>query len=107
MRRLITLIFAGPNRTIVIRRELPRIDNAIYIIGGLGYHGRRRFGETPVYRLDTGTLQIQRIETTGEPPGWMSRHRAVLVSPNEIRVWGGEIAKEVGDTESYDDNHGS
>jgi ankyrin repeat protein len=83
------------------------IDSAIYIIGGLGYQGRRRFGETPVYRLDADTLQIHRVETSGEPPGWISRRRAVLVSSNEIRVWGGKIAKEVGDTESYDDNHGS
>ncbi len=83
------------------------IGGAIYIIGGLGYQGSRRFDETPVYRLDTGTLQIERIETTGEPPGWISRHRAVLISPNDNRVWGGKIAKEVGDTESYDDNHGS
>ena len=83
------------------------IGDAIYIIGGLGYQGSRRFGETPVHRLDTNTLQIHRVDTTGKPPGWISRHRAALVSPNEIRVWGGKIAREVGETESYDDNHGS
>jgi len=80
------------------------IGDSIYIIGGLGYQGSRQFGETPVYRLDTNTLQIQRIETTGESPGWISRHRAVLASPHEIRIWAGKIAAEVGGTESYDDN---
>jgi ankyrin repeat protein len=80
------------------------IGDSIYIIGGLGYQGARRFGETPVYRLNTTTLQIRRIETTGEPPGWVSRHRAVLASPHEIRVWAGKIAAEVGETETYDDN---
>jgi len=81
------------------------IGDSIYLIGGLGYQGARRFGETPVYRLDTNTLQIRRIETTGEPPGWISRHRAVLAGPHEIRVWGGKIAEEAGETETYDDNH--
>jgi ankyrin repeat protein len=80
------------------------IGDSIYIIGGLGYQGSRRFGKTPVYRLDTNTLQIRRIETTGEPPGWISRHRAVLASPHEIRVWGGKIAAEVDHKESSDDN---
>jgi len=83
------------------------IDGSIYIIGGVGYRGSRRFGETPVYRLDTDTLQIRQIETTGEAPGWISRHRAVLSSPNEIRVWGGKIAADAGKTESYDDNQGA
>jgi hypothetical protein len=81
------------------------IGDSIYIIGGLGYQGSRRFGETPVYRLDGNTLEIRRIETTGEPPGWISRHRAVLASPHEIRVWAGKIATKVGETETYDDNH--
>jgi ankyrin repeat protein len=80
------------------------IGDSIYIIGGLGNQGSRRLGETPVYRLDTDTLQIRRIETTGKPPGWISRHRAVLASPHEIRVWGGKIAAQVGNKESYDDS---
>ncbi len=83
------------------------IGDSIYIVGGLGYGGSRRFGETPVYRLDTDTLQIRQIETTGEAPGWISRHRAVLSSPIEIRVWGGKIAADAGKTESYDDNQGA
>ena len=81
------------------------IGDSIYIIGGLGYQGSRRFGETPVYQLDTNTLQIRRIETTGETPGWISRHRAVLTSRYEIQVWAGKIAAEVGETETYGENH--
>jgi ankyrin repeat protein len=81
------------------------IDDSIYVIGGLGYPGSRRFGETPVYRVDTDTLQIFRVECTGEPPGWISEHRAVLASPHEVRVWGGRISAEAGDTESYEKNH--
>jgi hypothetical protein len=40
-------------------------------------------------------------------PGWISRHRAVLASPHEIRVWPGKIAAEAGKTETYADNHRS
>jgi ankyrin repeat protein len=81
------------------------IGDSIYIIGGLGYRGSRSFGETPVHRLDTHTLQIRCVETTGDAPGWISGHRAVLASPYEIRIRGGKIAAEVGGTETYDDNH--
>ncbi|HYL35192.1 MAG TPA: ankyrin repeat domain-containing protein [Bryobacteraceae bacterium] len=81
------------------------IGDSIYILGGLGYKGSRSFGETPVFFLDIHTLQIRRVKTSGGAPGWISRHRAVLVSPHEIRVWGGKIAAEVGETETYDDNH--
>jgi ankyrin repeat protein len=80
------------------------VGESIYLIGRYGYKGARRFGETPVYRLDIGTFQIHRIETVGEQPGWISNHRAALGSPHEIRVWGGKISQEAGETESYEDN---
>ena len=47
------------------------IDGYIYLVGSLGYQGTRRFGETPVYRLDIHTLQIECQETTGNFPGWI------------------------------------
>jgi ankyrin repeat protein len=80
------------------------VGDSIYLIAGCGYRGARRFGETPVYRLDTGTLQIHCVETSGEQPGWISNHRAVLASPHEIRVWGGKISAEAAGKESYEDN---
>jgi len=83
------------------------IGDSIYIIGRLGYQGTRHFGETPVYCLDTSTLQISRIETTGDKPGWISGHRAVLISPNEILVRGGKIPARAGEKETYDDNRDS
>ena len=80
------------------------IGDAIHIIGSLGYQGERRFGETPVYCLDTRTFEIHLLETTGDSPGWISRHRARLNGPNEIFVWAGKIAAEAGDAEAYEDN---
>ena len=81
-----------------------RIGDEIYVIGSLGYQGSRRFGETPVYRLNIHTLRIERLKTTGEPPGWISRHRASLIGTNEIRVWGGKVAAESNGKETYEDN---
>lgn len=83
------------------------IGDSIYIIGRLGYPGSRQFGETPVYRLDTNTLQISRIEIAADQPGWISKHRAVPAGPNEIRVWGGKISAVANDKETYEDNKGS
>jgi ankyrin repeat protein len=83
------------------------IGDSIYIIGSLGYPGSRHFGETPVYRLNINTLQISRINTTGDQPGWISRHRAVNASSHEIRVWGGKIGAVANDEEIYQDNKGS
>jgi hypothetical protein len=60
--------------------------DAIYLIGSLGYQGTRRHGETPVYRLDVRTFRIDRLETSGDAPGWIHQHRADLMAPREIRV---------------------
>ena len=50
--------------------------SSLYIIGCLGYPKQRKPAETPVYRLDCRTFQIERIRTHGEKPGWISRHKA-------------------------------
>jgi len=68
-----------------------RIDNAIYLIGSLGYAGRREYGQTPVYRLEIGSWRIKRMECRGEGPGWIHRHRATWTGGGEIRVTGGEV----------------
>ena len=68
------------------------VGTQIYLIGSLGYLGRRRHGETPVYRLDTDTFRIERVDVRGEAPGWISRHRASQSAPGEIQVQGGKIA---------------
>ena len=76
----------------------------IYIIGSLRYQGTRRFGETPVYRLNTRTLAIERLTPAGVPPGWIYKHRAVLSGAEEIRVSGGKIAMLIGGEETHTDN---
>jgi hypothetical protein len=67
-------------------------EAAVYLIGSLGYPEERRPGETPVYRLDTTTMQIDPVATTGAHPGWISRHRAEHdAAHNAIKVTGGQI----------------
>jgi hypothetical protein len=63
----------------------------IFIIGSLGYWGRRDYGHTPVYRLDMRDWRIERLAIEGAEPGWIHRHRAVLLSPHEIQISGGLI----------------
>jgi ankyrin repeat protein len=68
------------------------IDDAIYVIGSLGYPGARHFGTTPVHRLDVRNLRMDRINTRGEAPGWIYGHRAVRSGTNAILVSGGQVA---------------
>lgn len=69
------------------------VDGAIYIVGSLGYLGKRAHGTTPVYRLSCATFAIEQVSTTGEGPGWIHRHRARLDS-NEIVVSDGQVVDE-------------
>jgi ankyrin repeat protein len=80
------------------------IGGAIYVIGSLGYEGTRRYGHTPVHRLDLATFRMTALDTGGEAPGWIYEHRAVPVGGSEIRVSGGKIAGVNGAGEVHTDN---
>ncbi len=74
------------------------IEDAIWIIGGLGYQGTRKPGITPIYRLCLENFKITKIKTTGQEPGWINRHTAA-VDGTLITVSGGKIS----DGEQYSD----
>ena len=80
--------------------------DSIYIIGCLGYQGTRRPEETRVYRLDLHTMRMERLDVRGEAPGWIYDHRAALVNPHGIRVWGGKVVIECDGRESHQQNLG-
>jgi len=80
------------------------VGRHIYLIGSLGYQGTRKFGETPVYRLDTDTFQIECLQTSGNNPGWIYKHRAIRAAPHEIQITGGKVASDVDGTEHHSDN---
>ncbi len=67
------------------------VGDTIYLIGSLGYQHQRVQSETPVFALDTRTLRITRLETSGDASGSIYRHRAVLTPTGRIRVFGGRI----------------
>ena len=78
----------------------------IYIIGSLGYKEARQHGRTQVYRLDSETFKIEEVQTSGESPGWISRHKAIYSEGNKIRIHGGKVWALKYGSESYIDNSG-
>jgi hypothetical protein len=76
----------------------------IYIIGCLGYSEARRSGETPVYRLHCDTLKIEPVTTSGDKPGWISRHKAIYSRDSQtetIYIFGGKVIHINGEEEEY------
>lgn len=68
------------------------VDRHIYLIGNLGYIDQRSYGETPVRVLDTRNFRMKNVATSGEAPGWISRHEARFnPERDEIIVTGGTI----------------
>ena len=80
------------------------IGDQIYIIGSAGYQGARKYGTTPVHRLDTGTFRMETVQASGASPGWISGHQAIQLAPHEMRIWGGEVATWDGQREAYTPN---
>lgn len=80
------------------------VDGFIYIIGGLGYHGSRQFGTTPIYRLNCATWEIEPIKSSGDNPGWIYEHKARFVEPGVLVVSGGKICQEIDGEEQHVEN---
>jgi hypothetical protein len=71
------------------------VGDYIYVIGRLGYYQSRTYHQTPVYRLDCRSYQIEPVVTTNSP-GWIYKHRAEYLESGVIVISGGSIedAKE-------------
>jgi hypothetical protein len=80
------------------------VGKSIFVIGNLGYMGERHFGTTQMYHLSIKTFEIEAVETFGESPGWICRHKSKLVG-NTIEVCGGKVCSWVDGKEAYEDNH--
>ncbi|WP_422976908.1 ankyrin repeat domain-containing protein [Undibacterium sp. TC9W] len=76
------------------------VDDAIYIIGRLGYQDARIAGHTAVYQLDTKSLKISPFDTQGDGPGFISRHKARL-KDDKIFVSGGKQIVIIDGKEDY------
>ena len=80
-------------------------EGQIYIIGSLGYRESRQIGETPVYRLDSRAMRIERVPTRGVKPGWISRHVAEYEPERHgISISGGKILTEQAGKQSLQPN---
>jgi ankyrin repeat protein len=80
------------------------VNGFIYIVGGLGYQGWRRFNTTPVYRLCCQTWKIEQVESFGEKPGWIFKHEASTEGKTAILVSGGESCREIKGKEKVFEN---
>jgi hypothetical protein len=80
------------------------VNGYLYIVGGLGYHGKRIFGCTPVYRVSCETWSIQSVSTSGQNPGWIYEHNAHFVGPKRIVVTGGKVCSEQDSEEVHNEN---
>jgi len=67
------------------------VGRDILLIGSLGYHDLRRPGETQVLKLNTLSLCIERVATTGDGPGWLSDHTTERLGETSILVVGGMV----------------
>jgi len=75
--------------------QIPQtLEDSILIVGCAGYQDERYFWETPVFRLDLKEMSIERIETSGEYPGWILEHRASLEDGGKLVISGGKILDE-------------
>ena len=77
------------------------VGSQLIIIGCTGYQGDRILRKTPVYSLDLSNYRICEIETSGEMPGWISRHRAEVNVEGAIIVQGGRVFEGNQDRQRY------
>lgn len=69
------------------------VGDQILIIGGLRYVRDRVPGTCTVFTLDTSTFRVERLDTTGEGPGWIYHHKAELMEDG-IHIRGGSRISE-------------
>lgn len=103
-----------PDETIDIRgypeTDFPPTDfhsatlfgSRLILIGSLGYVDRRNPVQTQVLALDTESLRIEKVETTGCGPGWIFEHHAAL-QPDGILIRAGKLQTDQGIIENIDD----
>lgn len=80
------------------------IGNEIIIIGCIGYKDERRYGHTPVYRLDLADYHVTEVVSSGDMPGWIFKHTARLASDGTVVVADGEVVLKRDEREIYRPN---
>jgi ankyrin repeat protein len=80
------------------------VDGFIYIVGGLGYQGSRKFSVTPIFRLNCKSWKIEVVQSSGDTLGWIYEHKAHVVTPGVLMVSGGKICTEIDGEEQHIEN---
>ncbi len=76
----------------------------IILIGNLGHPDQRKPGATQVLQLDTESLAISPVSTSGTAPGWLSGHHARLSDDRTfIQVEGGCVMQDQGSVHNGDE----
>jgi hypothetical protein len=70
------------------------VGDKIVIVGSTGYKHDRHAGHTPVYTLDLSSYRLSAVQTSGDMPGWISKHEAAFDPEMGVIVRGGEILDE-------------
>jgi hypothetical protein len=78
------------------------VGDRLILVGRLGYAEDRQPGITPVLSLDVHSMRIDSVATSGENPGWIFQHLAVLEG-DDLLICGGAIQDEHGILENIDD----
>jgi len=65
----------------------------ILLIGSLGYPADRRPDQTQLLLLDLNDYRMSTLETSGELPGWISRHEAQFDNDRTITIRGGKTIR--------------
>lgn len=75
------------------------LGHQIWLIGCLGYTERRKDNQTQVLCLNVEDFSISAVTTSGEAPGWIHGHRAILIGKG-IVIMGGKIEPGYRDNEA-------
>lgn len=67
------------------------LGEEILLIGSLSYRDLRRVGETQIISFNTKTLTFKAVASSGDNPGWISRHQVERLANNKLLVVGGSI----------------
>lgn len=67
------------------------MGDRIIVVGSIGYGDERRPGYAPVYSLGVADFRMSRMETSGDSPGWLSKHEAELTPNGLITIKGGQV----------------
>lgn len=78
------------------------VDRQLLLIGSLSYPQLRNPLETQCFSLDTDSLRLTRLCTSGENPGWIFKHSAELVD-GAIVFRGGQVGGPTNLRENADD----